>query len=178
MSPSPLGLNAAVSVGASALGKRLDPYVAHNFLVEIEGLIIGGFTQVSGLESSINTEDRVEGGVNGFVHKILKETNYPNLVLSHGLVDIDSLWAWYDRTSRGIITRKHGTIMLLDPTSLPVMWWDFRDALPVKWSGPTFDASQDGQVGVETVELIHRGITKPALSQAASAARLAAAVFR
>jgi len=177
MSPLPIGLNAAVSSAAGALGKRLDPYLTHNFLVEIEGLVIGGFTQVSGLESAINTEDRVEGGVNGFVHKLLKETTYPNLVLSHGLVDIDALWAWYDRTASGVITRKHGTVMLLDAQQLPVMWWDFRDALPVKWAGPSFDAGADGQVAVERVELIHRGITKPALSQAASLARLADAVI-
>ncbi|HZS37285.1 MAG TPA: phage tail protein [Polyangia bacterium] len=172
MSPLPVGLNAAITAGAPAVGKRLDPYAAHNFLVEIEGLLVGGFTHVSGLEGSIATDDRVEGGVNGFVHKIFKETTYPNLVLSHGLIDIDSLWGWFDRTSRGIIRRKHGTIMLLDAQRLPVMWWDFLDALPVKWSGPAFDAAQDGQVAIESVELIHRGLTKPLLSQLASAARL------
>ncbi len=155
------------------LGPRLDPYTAHNFLVEIDGLLVAGFSHVQGLESTIAVEDRVEGGVNDFVHKILKETNYPNLVLSHGLTDVDALSSWYARTARGVIQRKHMTLMLLDDRRLPVVWWDFRDALPIKWSGPAFDSTQDGQVAVESVELVHRGMTKSALAQAAQAARLA-----
>jgi phage tail-like protein len=166
----PLGLNTAIS----ALGGRLDPYLGVNFLVEIEGLIVGGFTKVDGLESTIETQDYVEGGNNAYTHKVLKGVTYAPLVLSHGLTDVDSLWQWHERVRRGVIKRKNGTIMLLDAQRLPVMWWNFADALPVKWVGPSFDASVDSQVAIERVELVHRGITKPIASQIASAARLAA----
>jgi phage tail-like protein len=143
------------------LGRRRDPYHGFNFLVEIDGLLCGGFTRVQGLESSIAVDDRAEGGVNGYVHKILKETTFPNLVLTHGITDLDALWAWYEQTSRGVIERKHGTIMLLGNAGAPAMWWDFRDALPIKWSGPVLDAAQDGQVAVESLELVHRGLSRP-----------------
>jgi phage tail-like protein len=142
------------------LGERRDPYHGFNFLVEIDGLLCGGFTHVQGLESSIAVEDRHEGGLNQYVHKILKETTYPNLTLRQGLTDLDTVWSWYDRTSRGLIERKHGTIFLLDPAGAPALWWDFRDAVPVKWTGPTFDASQDSEVAVESLEIVHRGITR------------------
>jgi phage tail-like protein len=164
---TPLGLNAAFA----ALGKRLDPYLGVNFLVEIEGLIVGGFTKVDGLESAIETQDYVEGGRNDYVHKVLKGTTYTPLVLSHGLTDIDSLWSWHERVRRGVVKRKNGTIMLLDARRLPVMWWNFADALPVKWVGPSFDASAESQVAIERVELVHRGITKPLLGQLVAAAR-------
>jgi phage tail-like protein len=153
------------------LGPRRDPYQGYNFLVEIDGLLVGGFTRVQGLESTISVEDRAEGGVNDYVHKILKATSYPNLVLSHGLTDLDTLWAWYDRTARGVIERKHGTIMLLDNGGVPALWWDFREALPVKWTGPAFDAGQDGTVAVESLELVHRGVSRSRLSLLAAAAR-------
>jgi phage tail-like protein len=141
------------------LGERRDPYHAFNFTVEIHGLICAGFSSVQGLESSISTEDRVEGGVNGYVHKLLKETTFPELVLSHGLTDLDTLWAWYERTSRGVIERKHGSVMLLDAAGSPVMWWEFRDALPIKCAGPSFDAEQD-KVAVESLTLVHRGLSR------------------
>ncbi len=168
---APLGLNTALVNASGTAGKRIDPYLAVNFLVEIEGLIAGGFSKVEGLESTIETQDYVEGGRNDYVHKVLKGTTYPPLVLSHGLTDVDSLWAWHERTRRGVISRKNGTIMLLDSQRLPVTWWNFVGALPVKWAGPSFDASADSQVAIERLELVHRGIIKPAASQLAQAIR-------
>jgi phage tail-like protein len=167
-------LNAAFVGARGAGGQRVDPYLSVNFLVEIEGLIVGGFSKVDGLESAIETQDYFEGGRNDYVHKVLKGTTYMPLVLSHGLTDIDSLWAWHERTRRGVIKRKNGTIMLLGRERLPVTWWNFTGALPVKWTGPSFDASTDSQVAIERVDLVHRGITKPIASQLASAVRLGA----
>ena len=169
---TPFGLNAA----GAALGTRLDPYLAVNFLVEIDGLIVGGFSKVDGLESTIETQDYVEGGRNEYVHKVLKGTTYPLLVLSHGLTDIDSLWAWHERVRRGVVERKNGTIMLLDRQRVPVMWWNFAEALPVKWAGPSFDASAESQVAIERVELTHRGITKPLAGRLLAAARSAGGI--
>lgn len=165
----PLGLNAGVSSLLGAAGQRLDPYLAINFVVEIEGLIVGGFTKVDGLDSTIETQDYYEGGRNDYVHKILKCATSSPLVLSHGLTDVDTLWQWHERVRRGVIKRKNGTIMLLDAQRLPAMWWNFADALPVKWVGPSFDAAVDTQVAIERVELVHRGITKPIASQLTSA---------
>lgn len=167
----PLGLNAASIAASGALGLRLDPYLAVNFLIEIDGLITGGFSAVDGLDSTIDTEDYIEGGRNDYVHKVLKGTTCSPIVLSHGLTDIDTLWAWHDRVRRGAIQRKNGTVMLLDSQRLPVMWWNFADALPVKWVGPSFDASADSQVAIERIELVHRGITKPIASRVTSAVR-------
>ena len=164
---TPFGLNTAVV----ALGKRLDPYLGVNFLVEVEGLIVGGFAKVEGLDSTIETQDYTEGGRNNYVHKLLKGTTYGPLVLSHGLTDIDSLWSWHERTRRGVIQRKNGTIMLLDAQRVPVTWWNFAEALPTKWVGPSFDASGEAQVATERVELVHRGITKSPFGQLVSAAR-------
>lgn len=168
----PLDLNTAFAVTGS-VGARRDPYLAYNFLVEIEGLFAGGFREVTGLESSIDVEDYAEGGVNGYPHKLLGATRYPNLVLSRGLTDLDTLWAWYDEVSRGQVRRRNITLMVLDGRRLPVMWWDVRAAVPVRWVGPTFDATRGGEVAVESLELVHEGIVKPAQSRALSAARSA-----
>ena len=167
----PLGLSWLPSmVGNWVPGVRpLDPFPTYNFAVEIEGLLVGGFTEVSGLDSQIEVDDHHEGGVNDHVHRLPGQTTYSNLELKHGLTAISTLWNWYHNVTRGVIERKNGTIMLLDPQQIPVMWWNFRNAIPVRWSGPTFDASSD-QVGFESIELAHEGLTLPLLGQAAALA--------
>ncbi|HUL12171.1 MAG TPA: phage tail protein [Methylococcaceae bacterium] len=168
----PLGLSwapAAVSNWVPGV-RALDPYIAFNFAIEIEGLLVGGFTEVSGLESEIEMEEYQEGGVNNYVHHLPRQTKPAHLVFKKGLTDISTLWNWYDNTSQGIIQRKNGTIMLLDRKQIPVMWWNFRNALPVKWTGPDFDSGSD-QVAFESIELVHEGLTKPLLGQAAALLR-------
>ncbi len=156
------GMSSIPAQGLSrGLDRRLDPYMAFNFLVEIEGLLVGGFSEVSGLESSIEVEEYREGGLNSRVHRLPGPESFPNLVLSHGLTGVDALWNWYDNTRRGIIERRNGTIMLLDRRERPAMWWDFRGAYPVRWMGPGLNAGVSN-VAVERVELAHQGLVKPA----------------
>ena len=57
---------------------------------------------------------------------------------------------------------KNGTIYLLDKQRIPVMWWDFKEAFPFKWTGPDLRADS-GSVAVESVELAHRGLSRPTL---------------
>ncbi len=117
---STFGINAAFSAATNLLGIRNDPYKAYNFLVEIEGLIVGGFSEVSGMQIEIEVKDYREGGVNEFIHKLPGSTRYPqNLVLKHGLTDIDLLWQWFVDVSEAIsakksFERKNGSIFLLD----------------------------------------------------------------
>jgi phage tail-like protein len=166
-----LGINAAFSAGANLLGIRNDPYMAFNFLVEIEGLLVGGFTEVTGLQIETEVKDYREGGLNEYIHKLPGPTRYPqNLSLKHGLIDIETLWTWHQDVTQGTIQRKNGTIYLLDRQQLPAMWWDFMEAYPVKWVGPQLRA-ESSTVAVETVELVHKGISKPTLSSLVSAAR-------
>lgn len=165
------GLNAIAALGASLLGVRNDPYMSFNFLVEIEGLIVGAFTEVGGLQVETQVHDYQEGGQNEFVHRLPGPARYPsNLILKRGLTDIESLWSWHRDVVAGKIERRNGTVYLLDRMSVPAMWWDFKEAYPVKWSGPELKADGNS-VAVETIELVHKGISKPSLSSALGAAR-------
>jgi phage tail-like protein len=159
-----VGFSTALGMGASATGFRLDPYQGFNFSIEIESLLVGGFTEMSGLESEVETEEYREGGVNHYVHKLPSQSASPNLVLTHGVTAVSTLWNWYYNVTQGIIQRKSGTIMLLDARSYPVMWWNFFNAYPVKWTGPQFKADSN-EVIFESIELVHEGITKPILGQ-------------
>ncbi|NES69324.1 MAG: phage tail protein [Okeania sp. SIO2D1] len=159
MNPNFSELKTALREGYTASKAGHDPYMSYNFAVEIGGVIVAGFSEVSGLSSEIELESYEEGGLNGYVHKFPKHTTYPNLVLSRGLVNIDLFYIWYQATSQGLIQQLNGTILLLNSQQLPVMWWTFKRAYPVKWEGPQFNASND-EIAVERIELVHQGISK------------------
>jgi phage tail-like protein len=165
-----LGLNAVASLAANLLGIRNDPYMGFNFFVEIESLIIGGFSEVSGLQVETAVEEYREGGCNEYVHKLAGPTHSPNLVLKHGLTDVETLWMWHQDVAAGDIKRKNGTIYLLDRRGTPATWWDFKGAYPVKWTGPDLRADSN-TVAVESVELAHRGLSKPSYSAILSGLR-------
>jgi len=162
-----LGLNAAFSLATNLLGVRLDPYQVHNFLVEIEGIIAGSFSDCSGLQVETETFEYREGGVNEYVHRFAGPTKYPPLILKHGLTQIYGLWSWHQDVVKGKIKRKNGTIYLLDKKHIPVMWWDFKEAFPVKWTGPELHADS-GSVAFESLELAHRGLSRPTLANLAA----------
>ncbi|MEW6572480.1 MAG: phage tail protein [Bacillota bacterium] len=142
-----------------AAGARKDPFAAFRFQVEVTGLIVGGFTEVSGLQVETETEEYREGGVNDYVHKLPKVTKYPVLVLKRGLTDADALWNWHQEVVAGRINRKSGSVIMLDEAGNELWRWTFRDAYPAKWTGPEF-RGDSSTVAVETVELVHRGISK------------------
>lgn len=165
-----IGLNTALAIGGRAVGARLDPYGAYSFLVEIEGIIAGGFSELSGLDVTTDVDTIREGGINDHVIRLPKGSTQSDLVLKKGQTDLDLLWNWHADVVAGKVRRKNGSIYLLDSQGIPAMWWDFTRAFPVKWSGPTLNATT-GLVAFETLTLAHDGLTRSALSQTTSAVR-------
>ncbi|HEV2705505.1 MAG TPA: phage tail protein [Pyrinomonadaceae bacterium] len=139
---------------------RNDPYHVFNFFVEIEGIFAGGFSECSGLQVEAETFAYREGGVNDFEHTFVGPVKSGPLVLKRGLTLVDSLWLWFRETSRGNIVRKNGTIYLLNKMHIPVVWWNFKEAVPIKWTGPEFNANSN-DVAFTSVELAHRGLSQP-----------------
>lgn len=143
-----------------AVGTRTDPYLAFAFVVEIEGLVAGGFSEVSGLQAEVETFDYREGGENSFVHRLPSGVRYPaNLVLRHGLTDADVMWRWHAEVARGLVRRRNGSVVLLDATAREVRRWNFLGAYPVRWTGPELNATS-GALAVESLDLAHRGLVR------------------
>jgi len=73
-------------------------------LVEINGLVVGGFSEVSGLEVEIDVEEYREGGKNEYVHYLPTGAKYPPpLSCDHALKRIwmisELAWSLLTRTS-------------------------------------------------------------------------------
>ena len=133
-----------------------DPYRAFRFLVEIQGLRVGGFQSVSGLERDTKIEPYREGGVNDHEVQHAGVTTYPPLRLKRGLAD-PALWAWHQAVILGRIQRSVMSVVLLGEGRTEAWRWIFLDAYPAKWTGPELDASQN-MVATETVEFVHHGL--------------------
>lgn len=139
-----------------------DPYSAHRFWVEIGGTYEGLFTECTGLTSEVEVEEVKEGGQMGYIHRLPgRVKSFPNLVLKRGLATSD-LWDWYCRVSsggKGAFQRQNLMIALKGGNDLALVRWEVIEALPIKWSGPSFK-STGGELAVEAVEFIHNGFQR------------------
>lgn len=142
-----------------ALGQRVDPYRNYNFLVEIDGITQAGFTDVSGLGSSIEVVEYREGGFEMTAHKLPGMTKYNNIVLKWGLTDSDELYKWHANASKGKIERKNGSIIVLDLQGQEKARWNFYNAWPSKWDGPTLSA-KGNEIAIDSLELTHERVER------------------
>ena len=156
-------------------GARTDPALGHNFMISLldstsvltpasppalAGILdsaVGGFSECSGLELTLQAEEYKEGGNNGSVLKFASRATWSNITLKRGVTANAELWQWHFSFVEGRGKRRDGVIVLLDGARLPVQVWYFRRGLPVKYSGPSLNAAQHA-VAIESIEIGHEGI--------------------
>jgi phage tail-like protein len=135
-----------------------DPAVGLYFSVEIDGVELGAFSTCEGLSIEVQTEDREEGGENGFVHKLPVRMKYSNVKFTRPIgPDSKSIVEWFTRLAKGI-QRTTATIVALTPDRQPLVTWDLHGVIPVKWQGPSFSA-ESPKVATETLEIAHHGFS-------------------
>lgn len=139
---------------------REDPLRGFRYAVEIDDIVVAGFTKVKTLAREVKTESYHEGGVNTHEHKLVTMVTYGNLVLERGLVS-DALWRWALDVSNGEVKRRTINIVLRDEAGADKWTWIVDDAFPVKWSASDLDGATS-QVVMESVEFAHHGLRKGA----------------
>lgn len=143
--------------GSAASPVRNDPFVSGNFLVEIEGIAATSFSEVSGLDTSIEVVDYRSGDAKLYTEQKLPGLRkYSNIVLKRGFTRDTSLWNWYSAIVAGNLVRVSVSIRLLDQANNPVVAWNVRNAWPCRWAGPVLTAGSS-DVAIETVEICHEG---------------------
>lgn len=136
-----------------------DPYNDFLFQVEIDGIIVGGFTQVDGLRVESNVVEYREGGVNDFTHKFPGRLHDSNVVLYRGVTDYDEFFTWMmESTTTDRKTVQQDVLLTLKDRRNEEVWgWEFRNAYPVAWDGPRM-LSDGGGVAIELVEFTYEGL--------------------
>jgi phage tail-like protein len=117
---------------------------------------IGYFTEVSGLSSEVEVMTYNEGGKNDGVHKLPTRMKHPNLVLKRGVTTVKDLQEWAQDSFAGP-QRKEITLTMYNEQLEKIRIWSFKNAYPVKWTGPTFNAGQNA-MATEVIEIAHDGI--------------------
>ena len=154
---------------------RTDPVLNRNFVISlidtsstlaavgsialsaISDVVAGGFSECTGLEMSLKVEEYNEGGRNGTVLKFPTRVSWSNITLKKGIGANTELWDWHYGFVEGRGRRRDGVIMLLTELRMPSNIWYFRRGLPVKYTGPSLNATQNN-VAIESIEIVHEGI--------------------
>jgi phage tail-like protein len=144
-------------------GYDLQRITSATFMVEVDGVEIGRFMEITGLEVHVGVDEIEEGSQNGFVHKVPGRMTWPHLVLRRGITQTDTLLDWL-RGSSGEqfggngnkLTRKTAAITLIAPGGGRLRAWEVEGAFPIRWTGPRF-ASDSADRAVEELEIAHHG---------------------
>ncbi len=133
------------------------------FLVEIDGIAVGGFSEVRGFEQKIEIEEYREGGSH-FVHKLPKAVVQSTLTLKKGMSESNELWKWFAACRDAILYRqplvkKAISVVVLDEQKNPKARFTFEGAYPIKWGGSTLSASGNS-VTIEELEIVHEGMQR------------------
>lgn len=124
-----------------------------NFKIEIDGVISGGFKEISGLESEVEIVEYRDGS-DPIVHKRPGRPKYKNIVLKRGQVNDASLLDWYRRRAlAGDTARKSGSIIYLDREGNEVLRYNFFEAWPCRWKAPELNSASDTHI-VEEIEFV------------------------
>jgi phage tail-like protein len=141
------------------MAPRVDPYRSFNFLVEIDGITQAGFQECSGLDSQTASIDFRLGDDPMHMRKLTGLNSFSAISLKRGITDSDELWRWRQTVVDGKTERRNGSIVLVDEKGAEKLRWNFTNAWPSKWTGPSFN-STGNSVAVETLEIMHEEVTR------------------
>ena len=141
---------------------RETPYSVFNYLVNLddgsEGEIMGGFSEVSGLNAEVTVAEYRNGNAQvNYVTKIPAVHKAGDVTLKRGVIGADNIYSWLDQIRAGDVNAKRNVLVKLkneDPTSSSaVVTWKLINAMPTKWTGPTRAAKGGGDVAMEELVL-------------------------
>lgn len=135
------------------------PLVKFHFQVEWGGTKIG-FTEISGLDVEIEPIEYRDGASPEFSkRKMPGMIKYSNITMKRGTFHNDNeFFAWWNTVQLNKIERRDIIISLLNEEHEPVVVWKVKNAWPIKIQST--DLKSDGnEVAIETMELVHEGLT-------------------
>jgi phage tail-like protein len=133
--------------------REFDHIGNYNFRVEIEGISVAAFQEVSGMEATTEVIEYQDGD-DIVVRKRPGRTSYSNILLKRGYTATDELWEWMRATIEGTVERKSGSVILYgDDAKSEIVRYNFFEAWPCRWKGFSLDG-KGTDVAVEELELV------------------------
>jgi phage tail-like protein len=122
--------------------------------MEVLGITEGHFTEVTGMEATINPISYREAGNSQVVHYVPGRTEFGAITLRYGLTKSRELWDWFMSGVKGKVQRKNISIVLVDSDgATEVMRWNLINAWVTQWRGTQLDALSQ-EVAIESLTLV------------------------
>ena len=120
-----------------------DPALNISYKVTMDGFIpLGLWTKVDGLGFEYQVTEYREGGVNGYMHKIIGPVKYTNLRLSRPVDSTsDMLMMWLQSNLITVIPQTM-SITAMTAGGEEITTWNLSGVVPVKWSGPSLEMAR------------------------------------
>jgi phage tail-like protein len=138
-----------------------DALAGYHFSIEIDGVTIAQFREVSGLNAEITTIEHRENNPKGLpvLKKLPGAKKYGDITLKRGRTDSNDLWKWLKTVQDGKIddARKNGSVVLYDYAGAEKSRFNFLKAWPSKVSLASLQAGGN-DVLVEECTITHEGI--------------------
>lgn len=131
---------------------RVDPYAQYNFIIEINDIAAGGFTEVGGLSFEQDIIEYREGADSATVRKLPGLRKYANITLKRGYTQDRALWEWRKTTLDGRTARKNGAIVLRDESGAAALRWEFAEGWLSKYEGPALNSTAN-EAAIEAIEI-------------------------
>jgi len=140
------------------------PFRNFRFKVEFDGVESAGFSEVSGIDISVDVVEYREGNeLRTTPRKLSGLTKYGNITLKWGVIGTMEMMEWLhsvssDNTSGPTgIARKNLVIKLLDDTGAEGPSWEVINAWPSHYTGPSLNGL-GSEMAIESLEIVHEGI--------------------
>lgn len=139
----------------------MQPLSALNFAVRLlldgeqRPICDGAFSEVTGLEASIDTQTIREGGNNTRQIHLMGQISYGQATLKRGLTKGLDLWTWFNAVNDRRDLRASGEIVLLSgDRESETIKFILTGCLPIKLKMPSLNAT-DGIVAIEEMQIAY-----------------------
>lgn len=144
------------------------PFTTFNFVVQLtienasslgltSPLCDSEFSEVDGLEMTMEPKTVREGGNNTEQIHLVGPVTYGNLTLKRGMTANLDLWKWFaaatSATARGV--KANGVILMKDGSGTATIRFKVYDCLPLKIKAPALNA-KDGILAIEEMQITYK----------------------
>jgi phage tail-like protein len=141
------------SAPAPQAGTLPDPFRSYSFTLNIQGVVHGHFTQVSGLQIDIAPIKYREAGNAQIIHHLPGLVDYGLVELRYGLTTSHEMFDWLMTGVKGAVRRKNISVIMLDNAGVNhVTQWDLGNAWVSRWNGAVLNALTS-EVAFESMSL-------------------------
>ena len=138
-------------------GLTSDALAGYHFSIEVDGVTMAQFQEVSGITSELDVIELKENTKDGkyILHKLPGNRKPPTITLKRAKNASKDLWEWHQKIYQGSVSdaRKNGSVVLYNYDHSEVGRYNFMNAWPSKVSMSTLKAGSN-DVLMEEVTIV------------------------